>query len=83
MLGDNNKLGPPDEIDCYHNDYPMCPYCGHEDTEWWESISLDKATNHEVVEVDCPKCDKTYRVEVVKEPCFNTSPIGGWNRSDI
>lgn len=47
---------------------PKCPYCGFEDTEYWDcQHNFEKEPN---TDWDCDKCGKTYRVRAEFDVTF-------------
>lgn len=48
------------ELDTWHTDEPVCPYCGYVERDAWE---IDFGPGIEgVCEIDCGSCDKTFEV---------------------
>ena len=54
-----------------YNPEPVCPYCGHEETNAHE-LGLDDG---ETIEHDCPACGKTYRITADVTIRYDTEPI--------
>lgn len=46
----------PDEICLLDRDCPVCPYCGHEDDEWWDGWN----PTHEEAFRTCEECDRMF-----------------------
>lgn len=54
--------------DTEHTDFPICPYCGHEDFNGWEAFTDGGSLN----EVDCPQCETPYIVECITTITYTT-----------
>lgn len=52
-----------------HTDDPICPHCGHVDTNWWDHSS----SGDEAWDVECGECGKPYRVVCHRITLFTTS----------
>lgn len=64
-----------DELDCWHEDYAICPYCGHKDMDSWEYQEGETVTK-------CPECGKEFTVEVDLFVMYTTTPKEGWPTYD-
>ena len=49
---------------------PTCPWCGHEDQDWWDGTSLKNDEDDE--DRDCPSCGREYNVELHSVPEFTS-----------
>ena len=55
----------PEEYECSYQDDLVCPYCGHIETDSWETP--DNAT-----EGSCNSCGKDYKIEQEFSRTFST-----------
>lgn len=55
------------EINYNWTDAPICPYCGHEHTDWWEFVEDDADG-----ELNCYSCDREFGYEVTVIRTFST-----------
>lgn len=65
----------PAPIDCRHNHYPVCPYCGHDHPDAWE---LDSDSG----EMNCGVCNRAFSYSREIEVTYSTSPVMGPHRQD-
>jgi hypothetical protein len=47
---------------------PVCPFCGHEDHDWWDG--LGEKHDGDEWEVCCPNCDQTYTTALYVDYSF-------------
>jgi len=59
------------ELDCWHEHYAICPWCGYEDHDSWEY-------QEGVTDAECPNCGKPITVTTEVEVTYTTKPMGGW-----
>ncbi len=67
------------EFDCDGMDVPVCPYCGHQNSDHYESVSYE---DEEHSDIQCDNCEKEYRCytrvsytfSTDKLPCANGMP---------
>ncbi len=63
----------PDEHDCHRTDEPKCPYCGHDQGDFWEvSGNAEGDGEHE-----CGNCGRLFRWSCYVSIDYNTEPIIG------
>lgn len=54
-----------EEFDCDYTDEPVCPYCGEEQSDFWEMMDDDGL-------VDCQECEKEFRYVRITEVHYCT-----------
>jgi hypothetical protein len=65
----------PDEWDCQGADNPVCPYCGEEESDFWEVIA-DSGDHH------CSSCNRPFFFEREVSVTYSTSPKMGPHQLD-
>jgi len=66
----------PDECDCLCEPEPRCPYCGHEQSDFWEtSRNKDSDGDH-----DCDNCSRRFRWSCMVSIEYSTRPVVGPHR---
>lgn len=68
----------PDEYSCLREPEPVCPYCGHEQGDFWE-VSLNEEGDGEH---ECGNCTRTFRWSCHVSVTYSTTPIVGPHRLD-
>jgi len=63
-----------DELDCWGENEPRCPYCGTEVGDAWE-LNLDDGDSsmHE-----CDDCGKEFKITASISISYTTTPKEGW-----
>lgn len=51
-------------------DFPVCPYCGFVDRDWWDGIP--PKDDGDFWYVNCARCEKTYKVTLAASVTFTT-----------
>jgi len=72
-------MSTPDESACWCEPEPRCPYCGHEQGDFWENHGEDG-------EHECDNCTRKFMWSRYVEVTYTTKPIIGPHRlhpSDI
>jgi hypothetical protein len=59
------------KIDHEWTDYPVCPYCGSVDQDWWDGLEGVKKDG-DSWKVGCYECDKYYSVRMCVDVIFDT-----------
>lgn len=57
----------------YGNDDPVCPYCGHIQTDVWYEISKREDGHQE--DMNCQSCERTFSLILNIVPTFTTNCI--------
>ncbi len=60
-------------IDTEWTCFPVCPYCGLSDHDWWENTELQNDGDES--EVMCGKCGKEYNIAMSVSVRFNTAKL--------
>lgn len=69
---ESTEYTAPDELDCWHEPDPRCPFCGHVMEDAWElGLHDDDAT----VEVKCANCERSYQVTLHIEWSYTTELV--------
>jgi transcription elongation factor Elf1 len=63
----------PDPWDCRGTMEPICPYCGHEQGDFWEA-------QRDSGEHQCDSCGRSFAYERCVSVDYSTSPIMGPHR---
>ena len=66
------------DYDTDYTDFPVCPYCGTEDQDWWDGLPAKR--DGSVWEIHCFRCAKHYMIEMRVETTFSTRVIEKENR---
>ena len=51
--------------------FPVCPYCGEQDQDWWDGLGCSMGDG-DSWEVDCGFCDEPYVVTMSVSTHFST-----------
>ena len=66
--------GKPDPWDCWAEDQPRCPHCGHVDEcegdLWSDGFSHDD----DVTESECGNCERAYKITLHVSYSYSTAP---------
>ena len=54
--------------------HPVCPFCGHEDYDWWDGLPSSSGDGYEWSH-DCPSCTKTYKATLHVSTTFTTEEV--------
>jgi len=63
-------VSAPTARQCLHSQEPICPYCGHQQRDFWEYSGEDG--DH-----DCDNCERRFRWSRHTDVTYNTEPIIG------
>lgn len=63
-------MSVPSESDCLCTHDPVCPYCGTEQSDFWEVSGEDG-------EYECGECERTFMWSRYVEVTYSTKPIVG------
>lgn len=58
------------EFDTDMTEFPICPYCGHEDIDWWDGTTLNN--DGDIEHTFCPSCGEEYQVTMHVSTRFTT-----------
>ena len=67
------EMTAPDECDCSGNDEPKCPYCGHEQSDFWETSKNTEGDGYH----DCDSCSRRFSWSCMVSITYRTTPIVG------
>lgn len=60
----------PSASECRYTEYPKCPYCGHEDQDWWDCQG--EWFDGQERDVCCPDCGRDHLAIINYEITFQT-----------
>ena len=60
---DAEMRSEPTDLDCSGTDFPVCPYCGEVDADFWTDCREVQYDGDETTH-DCPSCGKECDVEI-------------------
>jgi hypothetical protein len=60
--------------DTYRTDYPVCPFCGFIDQDWWDCIDVANALKKDgdFTHTTCTNCFKDITITINVEYTFST-----------
>ena len=68
----------PPEYDCMAEPEPRCPYCGHEQGDFWEVSGNSESDGHH----ECDNCSRTFLWSCEVSVTYSTTPVIGPHKLD-
>ncbi len=68
----------PEEHDCYTSHEPKCPYCGHDQSDFWEVSRNEEGDGYH----ECDSCSRRFSWSCVVSIDYTTTPIVGPHQLD-
>lgn len=63
-----------DEVDLWHNEYPVCPHCGYIHEDDYIDVDLEDLFNQRDIDWVCDSCGKTFSFRGSVEITYTTLP---------
>ena len=61
-----------DELDHWHCESPVCPYCGRKEFDVW-ALTFNEITGEAIIQ--CEECANTYKCFVEREAYYTTRKL--------
>jgi len=72
---ERHRVGPDDRFEEHScTSSPICPYCNHTQSDYWEVLSNDVMCGGSSEEMECDACERTFVVEAEFACGFSTKP---------